>query len=74
MVIEDEKKSGPLKDILEEAAKKLGYKIKWRNAPFPRSLSDLKKGIIDIIPRTVRTDERELFVNYLGPVGKEKHY
>ncbi len=73
MVIEGEKISGPLKDILEEAAKKIGYTIKWRtDAPFPRSLADLKKGKIDILPRTVRSEEREEFVNYLGPIGYQQ--
>ena len=73
MVIKKGKKrSGPLKDIIEEAVQKLGYKIKWRNAPFPRSLGDLKGGKIDILPRTVRTQEREKFINYLGPIGYQQ--
>ena len=58
--------------IIEEAAKKIGYKIKWRNAPFPRSLEDLKNGVIDILTRTVRTEEREKFINYLGPIGYQE--
>ncbi|NQY93457.1 MAG: transporter substrate-binding domain-containing protein [Campylobacteraceae bacterium] len=69
MIIDGEKKLGPLKDILEIAAQKLGLIVKWRNTPFPRSLSDLKDGKIDIIPRTVKTQKRETFVNYLGPIG-----
>jgi len=69
MIINGDKKLGPLKDILEIAAKKVGYRVKWRNTPFPRSLSDLKDGNIDILPRTVKTQKREKFVNYLGPIG-----
>jgi polar amino acid transport system substrate-binding protein len=69
MVIESKNRSGPLKDIIEEAAHQLGYKIKWRNTPFPRSLNDLKEGNIDILPKTMRTEQREKFVNYLGPIG-----
>jgi polar amino acid transport system substrate-binding protein len=69
MIVEGKKMSGPLKVILEEAAKKIQYTIKWRIAPFPRSLGDLEKGIRDILPRTVRTSKREVFVNYLGPIG-----
>jgi len=69
MIINGDKKLGPLKDILEIAAKKIGYSVNWRNAPFPRSLSDLKDGKIDILPRTVKTQKREKFVNYLGPIG-----
>ncbi len=72
MAIEGGKMSGPLKDIIEEAAKKIGYKIKWLSVPFPRSLEWLKTGMIDILPRTVRTEEREKFVNYLGPIGYQE--
>ncbi len=72
MIIEGKNRLGPLKDIIEEAAKKIGYKIKWRNAPFPRSLEDLKNGVIDILPRTVRIEEREKFINYLGPIGYQE--
>lgn len=72
MVIENEKRSGPLKDIIEEAAKKIGYKVKWRNSHFARSLNELENGGIDILPRTMRTKEREAFVNYLGPIGYQE--
>ncbi|MGI0119041.1 substrate-binding periplasmic protein [Zooshikella sp. RANM57] len=63
---------GPLRDILEEAAGMIGYTINWRFAPFPRSLEDLKNGKIDIIPRTIKTKERESFVLYLGPIGYQQ--
>lgn len=72
MVVEGERFSGPIKDILEEAADRLGYRVEWRLAPFPRSLNDLKAGRIDIIPRTVRNDEREAYVNFLGPIGHQR--
>ncbi|MCX4026179.1 transporter substrate-binding domain-containing protein [Endozoicomonas sp. SM1973] len=60
---------GPLRDILEDAAYRIGYSVVWRFAPFPRSLDDLKKGRIDIIPRTIKTKKREAFVAYIGPIG-----
>ncbi|MBU2713681.1 substrate-binding periplasmic protein [Zooshikella harenae] len=63
---------GPLRDIIEEAAGKIDYTVNWRFAPFPRSLEDLKKGRIDIIPRTIKTKERESFVSYLGPIGYQQ--
>ncbi len=73
MVIDkDNNLSGPLKDILDEAAENIGYKIKWRIAPFKRSLEELKNCGIDIIPRTLRTEEREKFINYIGPIGIQK--
>jgi len=66
---ENRKLNGPLKDILEEAAQKLGYTVKWQIVPFKRSLYDLQKGNVDIVPRTIRTREREEFINYLGEIG-----
>jgi polar amino acid transport system substrate-binding protein len=61
--------SGPLMAILDEAADKIGYKIRWRSAPFPRSLKDLRSGVVDIVPRVIVTEGRKPFVAYLGPIG-----
>lgn len=72
MLLIDGQRSGPLKVILEEAARSIGYKIKWRNAHFARSLKDIEKGSIDIIPRMIRNSEREKFAHYLGPIGYQK--
>ncbi|WP_108650389.1 substrate-binding periplasmic protein [Dongshaea marina] len=70
MILESKSKSsGPLKTIIEEAVSAIGFKIKWRAAPFPRSLHGLKYGSVDIVPRLIRTREREEFVLYLGPIG-----
>ncbi len=72
MIIGGGTKSGPLKDIIEEAVEKIGYQIEWRTVPFVRSLKGLKKGITDIVPRTIRNKELEAFVNFLGPVGYQE--
>ncbi len=72
MVVTGEQISGPLKDIIEQAADKIGYKIKWRKAPFIRSLKGLKGGSVDLLPRTVRNEAREKFITYLGPIGYQK--
>ena len=70
MVIDEQgKMSGPLKVLIEEAVKTLGYSIKWREAPFPRSLEDLKLGKIDFLPRTIRNADREKVIDFVGPVG-----
>jgi len=61
--------SGPLKDVLEEAAARIGFTVKWRDAPFKRSLEDVKNGKVDIVPRYRKNKEREVFTNYLGPIG-----
>jgi polar amino acid transport system substrate-binding protein len=61
--------SGPLIDILNEAAQKIGYKIKWYKDDFKNSYECLKKGCVDIVPRVILNKERKAFVHYLGPIG-----
>ena len=64
--------SGPLKDILEEAARQIGYQIQWRKAPFQRSFYELQIGLVDIVPRVILAEERKEFVAYLGPIGYQQ--
>lgn len=71
MQIENGQFSGPLKDILDEAAAKIGFQVIWRQVPFARSLQMLRNGQTDIVPRTIRTTEREGFINYLGPIAHQ---
>ncbi|WP_409523092.1 substrate-binding periplasmic protein [Nitrincola sp. MINF-07-Sa-05] len=71
----DEKNSSmisPLKDILEEAAAKTGYSIHWTARPFARSYEELQSGTIDLVPRTIRNQEREAFIAFLGPVATQR--
>lgn len=63
--------SGPLKDIIEEAAQQLGHSIEWSVVPFARSLNSLKSGETDIVPRVIRNAEREQFVQYVGPISEQ---
>lgn len=63
--------SGPLKDIIEEAAQQLGHSIDWSVVPFARSLNNLKSHGTDIVPRVIRNDEREEFVQYVGPISEQ---
>lgn len=63
--------SGPLKDIIEVAAQQLGHTIEWRNVPFPRSLVELQSGSVDIVPRAIRTTEREAFIRFVGPISEQ---
>lgn len=69
VVGEGEQISGPLKDILEEAVARLGYRVQWRVVPFPHSLHDLENGQVDIVPRVIQSQEREAYVSFLGPLG-----
>jgi len=71
MLINDGVLTGPLKDILDEAAHQLGYRVKWRQIPFARSLRMLRNGETDIVPRTIHTLDREAYINYLGPIGHQ---
>jgi polar amino acid transport system substrate-binding protein len=64
--------SGPLLDILDEAARHVGYTVKWRTAPFQRSYKELQQGPVDIVPRVILTEERKAFVAYLGPIGYQQ--
>jgi polar amino acid transport system substrate-binding protein len=71
MVINGEtgKLSGPLLDILDEAAKSIGYSVTWQSVPFPRSMENLRTGESDIVPRLVMTEERKAIAEFLGPIG-----
>lgn len=74
MVIEESKGTfaGPLIDVLEEGASRLGYRVQWREAPFQRSYRDLQLGKVDVVPRVILTEERKAFVAYLGPIGCQR--
>ncbi len=71
LVVNEKTKSsaGPLMDVLDEAARNMGYCVEWRIAPFPRSLVELETGSVDLVPRMVMTEERKRFVNFLGPIA-----
>lgn len=64
--------SGPLKDIIEEAAQNIGFSIEWRFAPFARSLADLGRGNIDLLPRVIKTQNRSEFVEFVGPISYQE--
>lgn len=64
--------SGPLIDILNEAAEKIGFKISWYRDDFKNSYLCLQKGCVDIVPRVILTKERKAFVHYLGPIAHQQ--
>ena len=64
--------SGPLLNILDEAARKVGFTVQWRIAPFQRSIKELQIGSVDIVPRVILTAERKAFIAYLGPIGYQQ--
>ncbi len=65
--------SGPLKDVMDQAAARLGHTIEWRVVPFIRSLHNLRNHKTDIVPRVIHTQERTAFIDYIGPIAMERH-
>ncbi len=61
--------SGPLVTIAEEAARSLGYTIRWQKADFTQSMEDLRSGQVDLVPQVFRQSNRERYVNFAGPFG-----
>lgn len=72
MVVEGKNYSGPLLDIIKEAAEGIGYKVYFYERHFSISMNLLKTGRIDILPRTFWTKEREEVIDYIGPIGYQK--
>lgn len=60
--------SGPLKDVIEAAARSLGLTIHWQVVPFARSLDALNNGEPVLVPRLRIDPERADYVRYLGPI------
>src|SRR3989344_4682379 len=60
---------GPLIEVLNTAAQRVGARIEWRFAPFVRSLEDLKSGRVDLAPRVLFTTERMDYVHFLPSIG-----
>lgn len=59
---------GPLVVVLETAAQRLGIRLLWREAPFLRSLDDLRSGRIDLVPRVLMTEGRQAYVHFLPSI------
>ncbi len=55
---------GPLYVILNEAAQRAGISIIWVAKPFARSLAELQQGREVIVPRTFRTSERSVYIDF----------
>ncbi|MFH1805136.1 MAG: transporter substrate-binding domain-containing protein [Pseudomonadota bacterium] len=55
---------GPLYMILNEAARRAGISVIWIAKPFARSLAELQQGREVIVPRTFRTDERAIYIDF----------
>jgi polar amino acid transport system substrate-binding protein len=63
------KVSGPLIEILNEAARIHGYTVSWQIRPFTRTLKQLESGDTDLAPGVIINAERKGFVEFIGPFG-----
>ena len=70
--------SGPLRDVLDAAiakynvATKSSYELHWRVAPFVRTLAEMESGSVDFAPRVIKTEERDAFLLFVGPIAMER--
>ncbi|MBF8160406.1 substrate-binding periplasmic protein [Ectopseudomonas hydrolytica] len=64
--------SGPLISVLETAAQRIGVRLHWRQAPFLRSLDDLRSGRVDLVPRVLLTDQRREYIHFLPSIGNQQ--
>jgi polar amino acid transport system substrate-binding protein len=69
MVVEGYSASGPLVDIILEAAKAVGLNVRLQLRQFHASYADLKAGKIDVLPRTLCTAQRSKEIDFIGPIG-----
>jgi polar amino acid transport system substrate-binding protein len=69
MVLEKKNPHGPLIEIIEEAANSIGVKVHFTEASFARTLKDLETGEVDLCPRISKTEEREKYIYFLGPIS-----
>ncbi|MDR8016670.1 substrate-binding periplasmic protein [Ectopseudomonas guguanensis] len=64
--------SGPLISVLETAAQRIGVRLYWRQAPFLRSLDDLRSGRVDLVPRVLLTEQRREYIHFLPSIGNQQ--
>lgn len=64
--------SGPLVSVLETAAQRVGVDLHWRQAPFLRSLDDLRSGRVDLVPRVLLTAQRREYIHFLPSIGNQQ--
>ncbi len=64
--------SGPLISVLETAAHRVGIDLHWREAPFLRSLENLRSGRVDLVPRVLLTAQRRAYIHFLPSIGSQQ--
>jgi len=56
-------------DIVQALGQRCGCRIDWREMPWPRALTALSQGRVDLLPGASLTPERERSAFPLGPYG-----
>ncbi|MEO5332301.1 MAG: transporter substrate-binding domain-containing protein [Magnetococcus sp. YQC-5] len=72
MIVQGHYLGGSLKEILDLAAQRAGYRVDWQDVPFAKSIEALKTGEVDLVPRTIVTQERQQWVRFFAPIGFEQ--
>ncbi|AMQ88925.1 substrate-binding periplasmic protein [Marinobacter sp. LQ44] len=66
-ILDASHKSGLYLEIFEEIADRLGWQVRYREAPFRRVLLMLQKGEVDVMLGPLRTDGREDYMTFVAP-------
>lgn len=66
-ILEPGHKGGLYLEIFEEIADRLGWQVRYREAPFRRVLLMLQRGEVDIMLGPVRTGARENYMAFVAP-------
>ncbi|WP_417565098.1 substrate-binding periplasmic protein [Marinobacter sp.] len=66
-IIENDERTGLYVEIFEEIADRLGWKVRYREAPFRRVLRMVQDGQVDVMLGPVETDERAELMEFVAP-------
>lgn len=66
-IIRNGERTGLYVDIFEEIATRLGWNVRYREAPFRRVLRLAEEGQVDIVLGPLRTEGRERFLEFVAP-------
>lgn len=66
-IIEGGERTGLYVDIFEEIADRLGWKVRYREAPFRRVLRMVQQGEVDVMLGPLETEERAELMEFVAP-------
>jgi len=62
---------GPVREIVSELGKRLGFSLEWHVKSFSRELEGLASGELDILPYLFATEKRGEYLWFAGPLEAE---